>query len=691
MSSPSAPELPEQDAAGTSKPPETDQPNPAATPEAGPAEAASADDQQEAIQDANEELRAMMGDDSGGDISLEEDGSPLSDELAEDIIRDNEVPADEPAPAEEPELPQSGTAAAGSEDGLPDDDHTRRAVEEIVAEEADMVLMAEDQEKAGLSGAEPSAKRASSPIQDALRKLWANPRSRWAILGGTAVIVLLVALIPGSRYFVLNTAGVRASLQLRVVDGGTMQPLRNVTVQAGGATAQTDSDGSAKLEGVRLGRTLLQIEKRAFAPTEQPVTIGWGSNPMGEYRVTAVGTQYVFFVRDFLSGRPIERAEATSGEGNASSDKEGRLVLTLDTAHLEDAAQISVDISADEYRKETVNLTVNNKETQSVDMVPGRKHVFVSRRSGNYDVYAVYADGRGEQKLVSGTGLERDDIALVPYPAGDTAALVSTRERVVNPNGYLLSTLYLLDTNDGSLVKIDQSEQIQIIGWSDKGRLLYVKIAAGASGTDPKRHRLMSFDSQDFSGVKELAASNSFNDVVMAGGRVYYAPSNMFAEAAEPGLFGVDPDGSNRERLLEHEVFMIVRSAYDVLDINADNEWYSYRLKAKGGAQPSTAPAVQSGRMYMDGPDNDFSLWVDNRDGRGVLLRHNTSADQDDETVTARSGLKLPVYWLNRDYAVFRVHDGRETADYVVNTAGGEVRKITDVTDSAGISRWFYY
>ena len=568
-----------------------------------------------------------------------------------------------------------------------DDSVTEKAIEDIVAEEGDAILAAEDRERdSDHDFAVKTPHKKPGKLQAWLKDIWQNPRKRWATLGGLTAVILIIALVPQSRYFVLNTTGVRSSLSLRVIDSGTQQPLKNVSISAGGASAQTDSDGMVKLTGVRLGRTNLKIEKRAFSPHSRTITVGWGSNPLGDFQATAVGTQYTFMVKDAFSELPLTSAEAASGEGNAHADEDGKLVLTLDTAELDDAAQLSVQITHEGYRSEAINITVNNKENQEVKMVPARRHVFVSKRSGSYDVYGVDVDGRNEQRIVSGTGLERDDIDLVPHSSEGFAAMVSTRENTRNKDGYLLSTLYIVNVSDGDLMKVDQSEQIKIIGWSGN-RLVYVKVAAGASGTDPKRHRLMSFNN-DEDATKELASSNSFNDVVMAGGKVYYAPSNIFQEST-PAMYAIGADGGGQQKIIDKEAYAIVRSGYDVLHIGSGNEWFQYVLGSPQAAA-AQSPSSQVSRVYADGSAGKFSLWVDSRDGKGVLLSYDKTT-KEEKILQQRGGLKLPVYWMNDKYIVYRVSDGKEIADYALNIEGGEPRKITDVTDTSGIRRWTYY
>ncbi len=625
-------------------------------------------------------------------ISLNSDDDVLSDEIAEELKKDiakdeldtevGELESPDEEDIEEPEEDTSNSADK-TKDAKTEDTETDKVVEEILAEEnGEEDILSEDN---NFSSIPPKPESKFSAL---IKSLWQNPKRRYITLATVLAVGLLLALVPNSRYFILNSLSVRASVEIKVIDRSTMQPLKNATVKAANAEAKTDSDGLAKLENVKLGRTKLIIEKRAFSTQEKTFTVGWGSNPLGEFQVDAIGDQYTFYAIDGLSGQPIVKAEASSGEGNAIAGPDGKMVLTLDVAEMEDSAQLSVDISANNYRTETINITVNNKSEQRVEMVPSRKHVFVSKRTGNYDVYSVDTDGKNERLLVGGSGYERDDLTLVPHPTKNYVAYVATRENTRNQTGYLLSTLYVIDTDSGDAVKIDQSEQVKVIGWSNNDRLVYVKIAAGASGTDSKRHRLMSFNNEDDSDFKELASSNSFNEVILAGDRVYYAPSNIFNETT-PSMYSIKPDGSDQKTILDKEVYSVIRTGYDELYLSAGNEWYKYTLGSPMAALDSQ-PGSKVSRQYMDLLDDKFSLWLDSRDGKGVLINYDKTTKQ--ETVLAeRGGLKSPIYWLDKSHVVFRVSDGRETADYIISLDGGEPRKIGDVTDTLGITSMYSY
>jgi len=627
------------------------------------------------ITDESNETSAIYSEDI---TDLDEPETAISDELTE---TDNRLEQPEEEPTIEPtQKPQIDDLIELDEDGLPDDPLTIKAINDIVAKEADMVLDAEDEEREAMELAKEPLKR-----HGIIGRLLGHTSVRWGILIALFVVLLAATFTPYSRYYVLDKVGVRSTLSLKVVDSLTLLPLKNVDVSAGDSVAQTDAEGIVKLTNVRLGKTKLIIEKRAFTRLERNIVIGWGSNPLGDFQAQATGAQYTLIAKDFLSGKPLGGAEAFSGEGSAVADKDGKIVLTLDTANRDDASQIEITIRAENYRDEIVSVSVSNKEEQAVELVPARKHTFLSKRSGNYDVYTVDIDGKNEQKIVEGTGLERDDIALIPHQRESLAALISTRERVTNPSGFLLSTLYLIDTSNGKLTKVDQSEKIQIIGWSKAGRLVYLKVATGADGTDSNRHRIMSLNFNNFADIKELAAANAFNDILMASDRVYYAPSIGFSEDTAPGVFSIGPDGQDRRTLLDDvEAFALKRSAYETLDVRGSSAWYSYTIGSSGKALINQNPTEASSRLYTDNLSSNFSLWVGDQSGKGVLSAYDKTARKDRELISVK-GLSIPVYWLNNSVAVYRVKDNRSTADYAVSIDGGGASKITDVADSIGI------
>ena len=590
----------------------------------------------------------------------------------------NEEPKPEPKPEE--------TLDRQEGEGFLDDAELDKAVDEIAHQESDDLLKNDDEAVQKAWSASDDKRTTSQKIKDFFKKWWSNPKTRRATIAVFILLIVALAVVPDSRYFFLNLVGVRSSASVKVLDQGTGQPLKNVTVIVRDKSSVTDENGIALLADLKLGKTNLKVERRAFATVEKPLTIGWGSNPLGDQSLEPVGLQYSFKTVDFLSGKPMEKAEAYSGDASAFSNAEGEIIITLDTTSDE---PVDIMITAEGYRTEGVKDSANNEAVQEIKMAPANAHAFVTKRSGKYDVYKIDADGKNEELVLAGTGNERDDIVLAAHPERNVAALVSTREGMRNTDGYLLSTLIIIDLETNETTSLGRSERFQVIGWSGD-RLVYVQIAAGASASNPERHKLLSYDYVNDASTA-LASSNYFNDVMLAQNRVYYAPSVAYQEEGNIGLFVVNPDGQDKKQILQNETWNLFRSNYDTLTVAVGQLWYEYKLNEENA--PSSlngAPAEPTSRLYIDGPDGVSSMWIDQRDGKGVLIDYDKE-NQEDTVIASQSGLSSPVRWLNSSTVVYRIHTDDETADYIVSLDTKEPQKLIDVTDTAGVENWYYY
>ena len=637
------------------------------------------DDEKSSVETTEEELQQPDETEKADEQEEPEADVQESDDTSEEVS--DTQPENQPDEAEKPEEVDTPNTEDDNESDT-EDKSLDAAVNEIVAQESDEVLEHEDKEiEKAFDDKKPSL---ASRIKSFFATWWHNKKARWITLIGLFLALIAAGAIPTSRYFILNTAGVRSSASIKVIDDSTLQPLRNVKVTINGQSGLTDADGVAKVYDIKLGRTKMLINKRAFADSEKTITIGWGSNPLSQEQLKPVGAQYSFEVTDFVSGKPIEKVEAVKGDASAFSDADGKIKLTLDMPEDE----FEVQLVKDEHRTETLKINADDKTVQKVQMVPAKKHVYISKRSGKYDVYAAYADGKDEQLVLEGTGSERDDITLAPHPTRDIVALVSTRNNKRNKDGFLLSELTIIDLNDTKkVVNVAESERVQIIGWANQ-RLVYVQIAEGTSAANPERHRLKTYNLDEGTDA-ELASSNYFNDVMIAKDIILFAPSSAYAKTPT-ALYRINPDGSDKQIVHAEEVWSLFRTGHDKVTFTTGKDWYDFNIDDRFEQKLSGQPSTLKSRIYVDNPDKSLSLWVDQRDGKGTLLA-TTIENGEDKVLIERSGLKLPVYWLNNSTVVFRVSTDQETAHYVLSVDGGEARKMTDVTDTSGIDRWYYY
>lgn len=636
---------------------------------------------EEAQNELNQKIEAIMG------------PTPLGDKPAEGIpVKHAKV--DEPAPVQSApvlpeqladktsEIPPSDTNI-DTDESLPEDSALDKAVDDIAASESDKLLAVEDKEKQ-LAEAPPPKKSFGQKIKAFFHAWWSNPKARNTTLIALALILVGLLVFPTTRYLFLNTAGIRSKASVTVLDSSTQQPLKNVQVGVGGQSGQTDEKGYAKLEKVKLGATHLVIKKRAFATIDKKIVIGWGSNPLEQSKLEPSGVQYTFIVKDFLSDKPVEKAEAVSGESSAFSDKDGKIVLTLDKSEADADEAI---IKAKNYRDEKRPLD-DTKADQSIKLVPSHKHSFVSKRSGKFDVYKIDVDGSNEQVVLAGSGAERDDITLAPHPTANLVSVVSTRDNQRNKDGFLLSALNLVNLDTNKVLTIAHAERVEVVGWAN-GRFVYVQIIAGASANSPKRYRLMSYNPENEEN-KELAAANYFNDIILIANKIYYAPSSAYQTANEANLFKVDPDGGNKQIVFNKEVWNIFRTDYEKLTLAVQQDWYEYDLMAQKQPNKIVPPANPKTRVYIANAENKKSIWIDERDGKGALLLYDQE-NKKESTLKSQSGLKYPVSWVSEDTLVYRINTEQETADYVLNISGGEPKKIRDVTNTAGVDKWYYY
>ncbi len=620
--------------------------------------------------------------------SVEDNDEPdLENEAEEsDDIEDSTDESSQPEPDLEPESKptkkEADVVAPAKQSPPPSDESLDQAVDDIARADSDAILKEDDEKLAkAFDDKKPTL---GGRIKHFFSAWWHNKKARKATVLVFVLGLIGVGAYPQTRYALLNTAGVRSSSSIRIIDTSTLQPLKNVEVEINGAKGLTDIDGRVSLSNIKLGSTQLQIRKRAFAEINKPLTIGFGSNPLSDQSLQPVGTQYTFQVADFVSDKPLKGVEAISDDASAIANEKGEIKITLD----QPSDEFEVTLALNGYREEKILVQADSKDAVSASMVAAKKHAFISRRDGTYDVYAVYADGKDEQLLLKGTGSEREDIALIPHPSQDVVALVSTRSGQRNSDGYLLSTLTVLNMNNSDELKeVAVSERIQVIGWQNE-RMVFVQIKSGTSAANPERHQLKTHNIAQGT-TAELASANYFNDVMAVEGTILFAPSSAYAKTP-PALYRINADGSDRQIVFPQEVWSMFRTDYGHISFTTGPEWHEYEISSKFVAKLEGQPANIASRRYVENGTDSAALRVDSRDGKGVLLLENIS-DQSEQTLVEQSGLKNPLIWLNDSTILYRIKTDTESADFVISTNGGDPKKVTNVEDTAGLERWYYY
>ena len=553
------------------------------------------------------------------------------------------------------------------------DTETDQAVDDIVQTEADALLTQQDDAVAAAEGL------VQQPRRNFFMRWWRSKKARWATVLLILAAIGVLAGLPTPRYWILNTAGVRVTASLTVADSLTGQPLKNVQVRIGDSTAKTDALGKARVVQLKLGPQHIALQRSGFAPFADDITLGWGSNPLGNHPLKAVGMQYKLTIRDALTNVPIQGAEASNGEAVALSDKDGNAVLTLTGSTSDD---VTLVVSKDGFRSAKIVVAAQTSTTTDVRLLTARRAVFVTHDSGKYDVYSSDVDGQNRKLVLAGTGAENANLALVVSPSGDHAALLSTRDNHRDAGGFLLTTLTLIDLQDNSTVTLAHAEQLQLVDWIGT-RLIFEQVGADSSSA-ANRYAVIGYDYANTSRV-QLAAAKHLNTVLSAHGAIYYAVAADSSDATvQGGLYRINPDASNKQTVLDKEAWTTYRVNYGTLDVQTADGWYGVNLSNSSSATVA-APAAYVSRSYADNTDGSRSLWVDTANGALVVYG---AKDAKDTIAHTQGGMAYPVRWLTSDIALYRVVTGSETADYVISTLGnGQPVKVADVVNTFGFTQ----
>lgn len=553
----------------------------------------------------------------------------------------------------------------------PDPD-TDKAVDDIVRTESDEVIAQTDAKIAALQETK-NKKSLKQKIAGFFAAWWNNLPARYGTIAGLFVLAVLVVFLPVTRYATLNLFGVRVNSSLTVIDSQTRLPLKNINVTLQDKTAITDSEGNVAFSELKLGSSQLTITKRGYADNSKTLTLGWGSNPLGEQELLATGERFTFVLSDWQTGEPLTKAEATAGENSAVADDKGKIILTVGE---ENISAVTVEISGEGYRTETLTSDQLPDDELAIKMVPSKQHVFVSNRNGQYDLYKIYVDSEYEELLLGATKQEREVPYVLPHPTKNLVAFVSSREGDTNQEGFVLDGLFIIDVDSGESNRIARSEQLQLIGWSGD-KLVFWQVVEGTSRANPERSKIISYDTQS-SERKDLAAANYFNDVKLVGDTVFYAVSSYAVPQSQAKLYRVSVNGEDPTKLLDKQAWGIYRTAHNRLLFNAeDQKWYE---RVNDGLIEEVANQTNPQDInFVDSPDGKHTAWVEIRDGKGVLLVADTEKLEEQQIVNM-PGLNSALYWANNTSLVFRVVSNSETADYMVDITKKEPRKIVDVT-----------
>lgn len=507
---------------------------------------------------------------------------------------------------------------------------------------------------------------------------WNNKLARNMTLLLIVAGLVALAVIPATRYAILNAFGVRAGISFTVADKISGKPVKNVNVKVGEATATTGDDGGVAIEDIKLGATDIMLSKRSFQEETIPVVIGWGSNPFeAPFEITPTGTTFEFTVTDWLDDGLIAGAEVTDGESVAVSDENGVAALTIEPTD----EGLEVTISAKGYREEKLTIPADSTDPQAVKLVADKPDIFISKRSGKYDLYSRSIDGKNEVVILPGTGKEQANTEVSRNPeAGNIAVLLSSRAGNRNAGGNILSDLYLLDTNGNKVTKIhnSESENITIIGWSGDS-VVFTRTINGIT-TDDFRVQAYAYDYKN-DRTSELASEQHLASPKLVDNALYFAVYSDDKDSLKSGLKKVGLGGEPETTLINGNIWSIFRTGINELTINGEGDvWYKVETSSGTVSKVAGAPPQLTDIEYYKGEGQ--VVYLEHRDGKTSMLLTSIDGNSPAKEIYKQNGLGHPVVWINEKTILFGVNSSDESAHYVIKIDGDKPIKVGDVSVS---------
>jgi hypothetical protein len=535
---------------------------------------------------------------------------------------------------------------------------------------SDQVLEKEDQiKKQESKAAKKRAKKLRTPEE--VKRL----KKRNLIIVAAVLIsaVLLLFSLPVSRWFLLNALGFRGNLTVLVQDKKSFETITDVDVlMDDNLLGTTDSSGQLRLSGIRLGSHRLQVQKDGYSRYSQKITVGLKSSQQN-VSLEAIGIKISVAVKNWLNEKPIAGAVIKSGSNKATTDSTGLanfIVLPTDQ-------KTKVVISAKNYLDRTVELD-SRVESRDVTLVSSSKDYFISKRSGNYDIYSSNLDGSSQKKIIDATGKENPNfLQFEIHRLNKKAILVATREgKKINER--IVAGVYLVNLENASLSKIDEGSDVRLLGWAGDS-IVYTKTNPSLKYDDKNFSSLMSYSIA--SGVlSKVSTANYFQIASVVGKSVFYMPSPASGDNMSASLTGLNlTTGTSQTYLKNKQISYGFQADYGVLQIETLDSNY-YQINSLTGTTSQLDSLSSNEKRYTLNFSGQSILFTELRDGKGALISKNL-ANNKEQKIISLGGLTYPIRSVSDSLIIARVVTNQETADYVIDSQTGKLAKIVDVTN----------
>lgn len=489
-----------------------------------------------------------------------------------------------------------------------------------------------------------------------------------------ASVIAALALVPMSRWAVLNFLGFRNTVTLTFLEKDTKRPIGGVTVLLGERyEGVTDGFGKVRFNGLKHGKHDLSASKAGYSRVQTIIVSEVGTSEVEPNYLQIIGVKIDITVRDWLSRRAVGGATVSSGESKANTDKNGSVSLVVLPS---ENPTINITVSASGYRQRKIEIDQNVK-SREVTLVSSAKNYFISNRNRRYDIFSSNLDGSAQRRIIQATGKENPQLMQLSIHRRNKKAILVANRDGLQVDNRIIAGIYVVDLEKATIDKVDEGSDVQLIGWAGDA-MAYQKTDHNLKYSHPKLTRLMTIDITTQQ-PQQVAAANYFSASGISGNKVFYMPTDAYRTLRDTALTSFDTATSARQTYLDDRPIAYLTSpSFGVIEMETEDGEYFELLPATAAVrkidrQPGT------NRTFSYSPDQKRATWTDRRDGQGVLVIRQD--DGEDRIALRLGGMTEPVRFITNSLVVVRVATTNETADYVVHMATGKFAKIVDVVN----------
>lgn len=530
---------------------------------------------------------------------------------------------------------------------------TDKAVDDIMAEESDIVLAVND-----IQAGKRSQNTPESNWTDILHSKWT-----WITV---LVILGIIFGLPATRYKLLGMV-VKEKVDVSVIDSQTKTPVSDALVSLAGVTVKTDANGKAQLKA-GVGERTLVITKQYYRATGTNYFVGFKSNPPTTIKLVATGRLVPITLSNTISGKPLPNAVIHILNTTVRTNAGGQAWVALPAGALSDNASIS--LAGYNTKQVSVQVTSLPVPGNSFTLTPSGTIYFLSNQSGTTDVVKSNLDGTGRQTVLAGSGSETANTTRL-LASSDWHYLALEADR--SGSG---AALYLINTANDQVSEFDSSSAtFNLIGWS--GHNFVYNLTSTTKNQWQAGYEVVKDYNADQSELNQLDQNLAVGD---ATSYAYQDFSNFFIASGalvydtqwtSQGGYDLVTNSDairvfqfNSQVLKDYESFpststvSITANRYApeavyfavLSSTNNVTSYYQYNNQNVASASINQTIFNQSSPSYLLSPSGSYAVWPELANGQDLFLIGNTNA-ADHKQIAALDNYS-PYGWYSDDYVL---------------------------------------